>query len=161
MRPIATRPTYSDHSSDVTIICSGASGSTSGPGIFCEHQVQQRLDRSRARRRIVRGIAFAAAGVDVREVEGQFVGPQLDEQVEHFRQDFAGPAVGTVDLVDHDDRLQADFERLLDDVAGLRTRPLEGVDQDQAPSAIDSTRSTSPPKSAWPGVSMMLTFTPW
>ena len=29
-----------------------------------------------------------------------------------------------------------------------------------APSAIRSTRSTSPPKSAWPGVSMMLIFTP-
>ncbi len=81
----------------------------------------------------MRSIAFAAAGVDIREVEGQFVGPQLDKQVEHFGKNFSGPGVRTVHLVDYNDRLQADLERLFDDVPGLRTRSLEGVDENQGP----------------------------
>ena len=40
-----------------------------------------------------------------------------------------GPRVGLVDLVDADDRLQADLQRLADDELGLRHRPFGGVDQ--------------------------------
>ncbi len=42
-------------------------------------------------------------------------------------------ASGPVDLVDDDDRLQADLERLADDELGLRHRPFGGVDQHDAP----------------------------
>jgi hypothetical protein len=42
-----------------------------------------------------------------------------------------GPRVGTVDLVDDDDRLQPDLERLGDHELGLRQRAFGGVDQHQ------------------------------
>ena len=41
----------------------------------------------------------------------------------------SGRAVGAVDLVDRDDGLQPDLQRLADDELGLRHRPLGGVDQ--------------------------------
>ena len=47
-------------------------------------------------------------------------------------------------------------QRLADDELGLRQRAFGGVDQHDAPSTIDRMRSTSPPKSAWPGVSTIL-----
>jgi hypothetical protein len=40
-----------------------------------------------------------------------------------------------VDLVDHDDRLQAEGERLLGDEARLRHRSFDGIDQQQ--NAVD------------------------
>ena len=40
-----------------------------------------------------------------------------------------GPRVGLVDLVDADDRLEADLQRLADDELGLRHRPFGGVDE--------------------------------
>ena len=53
------------------------------------------------------------------------------------------------------------LERLAQDEARLRQRPLGGVDQQQGSRRpCCRTRSTSPPKSAWPGVSMMLTLVP-
>ena len=51
------------------------------------------------------------------------------EQVEAFVDDLGHPRVGLVDLVDADDRLQADLQRLADHELGLRHRPLRGVDQ--------------------------------
>ena len=48
-------------------------------------------------------------------------------QVEHLPR----PGVLPVDLVDHDDRLQADLERFLQDVLRLGHRPLDRVDQQQ------------------------------
>src|SRR5206468_798684 len=41
-----------------------------------------------------------------------------------------------------------------------RGNPSAASTSSRAPSAIFSTRSTSPPKSAWPGVSMMFTLVP-
>ena len=85
---------------------------------------------------------------------------ELDEQVEDLVEHLVGPGVGAVDLVDDDDRPQAALEGLAQHEARLRhaaprrRRPAAGT-----PSAILRTRSTSPPKSAWPGVSMMLILT--
>ncbi len=58
-------------------------------------------------------------------------GVERREQVEHFVDDFRRPRVGAVDLVDHDDRLQADLERLGHHELGLRQRAFRGVDQHQ------------------------------
>ena len=100
--------------------------------------------------------AVAAGGVDHREIEGVVVGPEVHQQVEDLVQDLRRPRLGPVHLVDDHDGLEAVRQGLAQDVPGLRHGAVDGVDQQQAPSAMLRTRSTSPPKSAWPGVSTML-----
>ncbi len=73
--------------------------------------------------------AVAARTVEDREVELLVGGVERGEEVEHLVDDFDMAGVGAVDLVDHDDRLQADLERLADDELGLRHRAFGGVDQ--------------------------------
>ena len=75
------------------------------------------------------GVTGAAAGVERREVELLVIGLEVEEQLEHFVEHFGGPRVGAVDLVDDDDRLEAERERLAGDELGLRHRPFGGVDQ--------------------------------
>ena len=75
------------------------------------------------------GVAGAAAGVERREIELLVVGLEVEEQLEHLVEDFGGARVGAVDLVDDDDRLEAERERLAGDELGLRHRPFGGVDQ--------------------------------
>ena len=104
-------------------------------------------------------VAVHGAGVDDREIELRVVGAEVEHEVEDLVDDLVRAGARAVDLVDDDDRLEAVLERLLEHEARLRHRALEGVDDQQAPSAIFRTRSTSPPKSAWPGVSMTLIFT--
>ena len=74
-------------------------------------------------------ITGAAAGVERREIELLVVGVEVEEQLEHFVEHFGGARVGAVDLVDDDDRLEAERERLAGDELGLRHRPFGGVDQ--------------------------------
>ena len=73
--------------------------------------------------------ALLGGPVEDREIELLFVGVERREQVEHVIGHFGGAGVGTVHLVDDDDRLEPDLERLGDDEFGLRQRPLGGVDQ--------------------------------
>ena len=75
------------------------------------------------------GVAGAAAGVERREVELLVVGVEVEEQFENLVEDFGGAGVGAVDLVDDDDRPEAERERLAGDELGLRHRPFGGVDQ--------------------------------
>jgi hypothetical protein len=95
--------------------------------------------------------AVQAGGEDHREVELLLGGAELVEQLEGGVDHVVGARAGSVDLVDDDDGLEAQRQRLLGDEARLRHRAFDGVDQQQHPSTIDSTRSTSPPKSACPG----------
>ena len=74
---------------------------------------------------------FRPGGEDHREVELRLGGVQLVEQVEGGVDDVVGPRAGAVDLVDHDDRLQAQRQRLLGDEARLRHRAFDRVDQQQ------------------------------
>ena len=73
----------------------------------------------------------AGAGVEDREVELLFGRVEVDEQVEDLVEHFLDPRVGTIDLVDDDDRRQPAFERLAQHEPGLRQRPFRGVDQQQ------------------------------
>src|SRR5213076_2813993 len=99
-------------------------------------------------------------GVDDREVELRVAGAEFVEQVEGLVDDPRRAAPGPVDLVDHHDGLQALGERLARHEACLRHRSLDRIDQQQHAVHHDSTRSTSPPKSACPGVSTMLMRVP-
>ena len=74
-------------------------------------------------------IAGAAAGVERREIELLVIRVEVEEQLEHFVEHFGGAGVGAVDLVDDDDRLEAQRQRLAGDELGLRHRPFGGVDQ--------------------------------
>ena len=97
------------------------------------------------------GIALAAAGEDVGKIGQLVVGAQLDEQVEHFVQHFLGRASGrsillitTIGFSPHSRALESTNR-----VCGIG--PSAASTSTSAPSAMRSTRSTSPPKSAWPG----------
>ncbi len=58
---------------------------------------------------------------------------QFEKQLESLVQHFVGTGVGAIDLVDHDDRLQAAFERLGQHEPSLRHGPFGGVDQHERP----------------------------
>src|SRR3546814_1530378 len=75
----------------------------------------QRLERALARIGAFRGVAAAARGVEDREVELLVIGFERQEQLEHLVEHFGGARVAAVDLVDDDDRLEAECERLAGD----------------------------------------------
>ena len=75
--------------------------------------------------------ALLGRAVEDREVELLVGRVERGEQVEHLVEHFGRPRVRAVDLVDHDDRLEAELERLGDHELGLRQRALGGVDQHQ------------------------------
>jgi hypothetical protein len=75
---------------------------------------------------------FTAGSVDDREVEGGLRCVQGDEQIEDFVDDGVGAGGRLVDLVDDDDGLEAEGERLGEHEARLRHRAFEGVDDEEA-----------------------------
>ena len=70
-------------------------------------------------------------GVDDREVELLVGGAELVEQVEGLVDHPVRAGAGAVDLVDDDDGLEAERQRLARDEARLRHRALDGIDQQQ------------------------------
>jgi hypothetical protein len=98
-----------------------------------------------------RGPAVDARGVDDREVELLVVGAELVEQVEGRVDDGVGLGTRLVDLV-------ASAFFVTKRVCGIG--PSCASISSTTPSTIDSARSTSPPKSACPGVSTMLMCVP-
>ena len=94
-----------------------------------QHQVEQRrhiLFRALGR---VGHPALLGGAVDDRKVELLVGRVERGEQIEALVDDLARPRVVLVDLVDADDRLQPDLERLADHELGLRHRPFGGVDE--------------------------------
>ncbi len=89
--------------------------------------------------------ALLGGAVDDGEVELLVGGVERGEEIEHLVDDLARARVELVDLVDADDGSV---------VCGIG--PSAASTSTIAPSTIDRMRSTSPPKSAWPGVSTML-----
>ncbi len=77
------------------------------------------------------GDTVQGRGVDDFEVQLFVGGTEVVEQVEDLVQNPVRTRAWTVDLVDHDDRLQAGFEGLFGHEAGLRHRAVLGVDQQQ------------------------------
>jgi hypothetical protein len=99
---------------------------------MAQDQVEQRLHAVVLRAvRAGRHPALLGRTVEDREVELLVGGVERGEQIEHLVDDFGRARVGAVDLVDDDDRLQADLQCLRDDELGLRQRAFSGVDQHQ------------------------------
>ena len=73
--------------------------------------------------------------VEDREIKLLVGGVERGEKVEHFVDHLGDARVGLVDLVDGDDRLEPDLQRLGDDELRLRHRPFGGVDKDDG--AVD------------------------
>ena len=90
------------------------------------------------------------------KVQSLVAGTEGDEEIEHLVEHTVGPGIGPIALVDDDDDRMIQFERLLSTKRVCGMGPSKASTSSRTPSAIFSTRSTSPPKSAWPGVSMML-----
>ena len=80
----------------------------------------------------MRGKTRSSAREDVGKIKRCIVGTQFDKQVKGFGQDLLGPGIGAVDFVDDNDRLETDFEGLLQHKAGLRTGTFKSVNQHQA-----------------------------
>ena len=95
-----------------------------------------------------------------REIERSSSAPSSTNRSKTAFSTSSAPGVRAVDLVDDDDRLQPDSNALRSTNRVCGIGPSAASTSSSTPSAILRTRSTSPPKSAWPGVSMMLTFTP-
>ena len=74
-------------------------------------------------------VTGAAAGVESRKVELLVIGLEVEEQLEHLVEHFGRARIGAVDLVDDDDRLETQGERLAGDELGLRHRTFSCVDQ--------------------------------
>ena len=133
MRPVMMRPRNGLASSSVPIMRNGP-GCTAGAGTCLTIEVEQRRQALVLRAfRLLGHPAVAARTVEDREIELLVGGVERGEQVEHLVDDLDMARVRPVDLVDDDDRLQADLERLADDELGLRHRAFGGVDQHDAP----------------------------
>ena len=96
-------------------------------------------------------VAREGRGVDHGEVQLVFRRAQLVEEVERLVHHPVRTRARTVDLVDDDDGLEAlaSAFRVTKRVCGIG--PSTASTRSSTPSTIDSTRSTSPPKSACPG----------
>jgi hypothetical protein len=87
-----------------------------------------------------RGIAVAAASVENREVQLLVIRVERHEQVEHLVQHLLDARVGAVYLVDDDDRLQAQRQRLAGHELRLRHRAFRRVHQQH--DAVDHGKNT-------------------
>ena len=93
------------------------------------NRFEQWCEVARAHLRIAAGIAVASRGKDHREIELLVIGLQCDEQVEDFVEHFLGARIGAVDLVDDDNRAQAQSQSLAGNELCLRHRPFGGIDE--------------------------------
>ncbi len=102
------RPRNGSRSSKVASILNSASGSRPGARHVADDGLEHRRQVAGADVVGEAGIAGAARGVERREVELLVIGLEVEEQLEHFVEHFGGAGVGAVDLVDDDDRLEAE-----------------------------------------------------
>ena len=127
-------------------------------GHLLDDQVEERTDVAAVNRRVMRRRNRPCPMRRCTKIELLLAGSQFDEGVEHLVEYLVGPGVGPVHLVDHHDRPDVACKRLAEHELGLGHRPSKASTSTSAPSAIWSVRSTSPPKSACPGVSIRLIF---
>ena len=102
---------------------------TLGSGDLIDDRLKERLHVGAALVVVVGGVAIACGGIDDGEIKLFFVGSQLDEQIEHLVHDLLGSGSRTVDLVEDDQRLFAECQRLFEHKARLRHAALKRIDQ--------------------------------
>jgi len=107
------------------------------------------------------GLAVAGDGRDDRELDGVLVGVEVEEELVDLVEDLVGAGVLAIDLVEHDHGGQPGGQCLGEHVAGLGRGPSAASTSSTTPSTMVSARSTSPPKSEWPGVSTRLIRMPF
>ena len=100
-----------------------------GGGHVVDDQLEQRLEIAFARMLVLACIAVAARGPQAGEVELVVIRIEIGEEIEHFVEHFLRARIAAVDLVDHDDRAQAQRKRLAGDELGLRHGAFGAVDQ--------------------------------
>jgi hypothetical protein len=96
-----------------------------------EDDVEERVDRLARVVELPHRDRVLADRVDGREVHLLGGGAELHEELEDLLLGLVRVRRRLVDLVDHDDRLVAELERLLEHEAGLRHRALLGVDDEE------------------------------
>ena len=138
---------------------------TAGGGMVSSNHVEQRTPTCRFRsapcsrsRRVPARRVPSSTRSGSRAVRSLCV--EVHEQLVRLVDDLGDTGVGPVDLVDHQDHRHVGASRALrstNRVCG--SGPSAASTSKTIPSTIVSARSTSPPKSAWPGVSTMLSVT--
>ncbi len=106
-------------------------GVAGGGGHAGENRFEQRPHVGARRSRVERRITVQRRGVDDRKIELVFARAEAVEQLERLIDHPFGAGTRSVDLVDHDDRLEALRQRFAGDKAGLRHRSLDRIDQQQ------------------------------
>ena len=96
-----------------------------------EQHLEERLEVGRELVRREPGLPGARVRVDDRELDLALVGVEVEEERVDLVHDLGDPRVGPVDLVHDEDHGQARLERLAQDEARLRERPLARVDEEE------------------------------
>ena len=96
-----------------------------------EERLEQRLEILAREVRVERRLPGARVRVDDRELDLLLVGVEVEEERVDLVDDLGDARVGPVDLVDDQDHVQLQLERLAQHEAGLGQRALAGVDQQQ------------------------------
>jgi hypothetical protein len=105
------------------------------------------------------GDTFATDGVQYRKIQLILVGVQIDEKAVYFVENFFGPGIVAINFIDDGDKRQSQVQGFFSTKRVCGKGPSEASTRRIAPFTMLSARSTSPPKSAWPGVSRMFTLT--
>src|SRR5260363_101865 len=98
-------------------------------------------------------VTVQARGVNDRKIKLLLGCAQFVEWIKSLVDHPVGARAGPVDLVDNDNRLQPCASAFLVTKRVCGIGPSTASTSSSTLSTIDRTRSTSPPKSAWPGVS--------
>ena len=109
-----------------------------------ENRVEEWLERHAGAGEIGGRRALTRIRVENRRIQLPRLLGELEQQVVRCLNRLGGLGVGTIDLVDHDDRLQAERERLAQDNPRLRHRPLGRI-HEQAGTRRPS-RGRAPPR---------------
>ena len=100
-------------------------------GQEADDRLEQRPQVGTLAAEIARGGPGPRVGVQHRKLELLFARAEIDEEPVDLVEHRGRSRVGAVDLVETDDGRKAGLERLPEDEAGLRQRPLRGVHQEQ------------------------------
>jgi hypothetical protein len=80
---------------------------------------------------MIEGETFLRTGKQIRKICRFVAGTELQEEVEHFVDDFVRSCIFSIDFIDNDDGTQPDFEGFAQHESGLRHRTFGGVDEDE------------------------------